>query len=148
MPLLRPILQIIIGWVAYAAIFTLAAALFDYAMAVYQGTFSESVTSLIIALGSVYLKALVLSGTGFIVYGFLKHGLGVIPWMNRSHNGRIVRVGLLFLLCTFSMIITYAVAAKTLPLEVMVDFPILNTVTILVFAVIPFFRDGVLGEQD
>lgn len=148
MSLLRPILQIIIGWLAYAAIFTLAAALFNYAMAVYQGTFSESATSLFIALGLFYLEALVLSGTGFIVYGFLKHGLGVIPWMNRSHNGRIVRVGLLFLLCTFSMIITYAIAARSLPLEVMIDFPILNTVTILIFAVIPYFRDGLLGEQD
>lgn len=148
MTLIRPILQVIAGWLAYAAIFTLAAAVFDYAIPVFEGTFSENPISLMAALGSVYLKTLVLSGTGFIVFGFLKHSLGIMPWMNRSSTGRIVRVGLLFILCTISMVITFAVAAKSLPLEVMVDLPILNTVTILIFAVIPYFREGLLGEQD
>lgn len=103
---------------------------------------------LLVDLGRLLLKSLLLSATGFIVYGFIRYGLGYLTWFNREPRGYVTRVVVYYLVITLSMLVTHLIAFDRLPIGILVDVPILNAIVVLMQGSIPYFKNTLFSAQD
>lgn len=131
----------------YSVVFTLLAALQAFILPVAEEGISALDNFLLVDLGRLLMKFLLLSSTGFIVYGFIRFGIGYLPWFNREPRGYITRIMVFYLAVTFSMLLTHLFAYNRLPLGVLVDLPILNAIATLLFGSLPYFKRTLYSPQ-
>lgn len=139
---------LITSWVLYSVVFSVVAALQVFILPMGNEGLSALDHFLLFDLVPLLLKSLLLSVTGFIVYGFIRYGLGYLTWFNREPRGYITRIVVFYLVITLSMLVTHLIAFDRLPIGIVVDVPILNAIVVLMQGSIPFFKNTLFSAQD
>lgn len=139
---------IVTSWVLYSVVFSVVAALQAFILPIGNEGLSALDHFLLVDLGQLLLKSLLLSVTGFIVYGFIRYGLGYLSWFNREPRGYITRIVVFYLVITLSMLVTHLIAFDRLPIGIVVDVPVLNAIVTLVMGSIPYFKNTLFSAQD
>lgn len=135
------LMNTVISWAVYGFLLTIALYLAQHIPAIGDGSFSANPSDIVQDISLSFLSNLLLILTGFAVYGFLRIGFSHLKWFS-SDSGAIGRIAILYLLASASYLLTYAFAFKELPVTLAVDVPLMNAATMLVFAIIPYFRDN------
>lgn len=142
------IFLLVTSWVLYSVVFSIVATLQVFILPMgNEGLFVLDLF-LLVDLGRLLLKSLLLSATGFIVYGFIRYGLGYLTWFKRETRGYVTRVVVYYLVITLSMLVTHLIAFDRLPIGILVDIPILNAIVVLMQGSIPYFKNTLFSAQD
>jgi hypothetical protein len=140
------IIKTVMAWVIYSLLFTIAFTINDLIVPFLNSGIPIEWFYLAKNFGLFFAQALLLLFTGFLVYGFLLLGLDVFSQAGKQANRKIMKAITLYLLTTASLLITYFISYKSLPVTFMVDAPLMNTVTLIVFILIPGLNRGLLDE--
>lgn len=142
------IFHVLTSWVLYSVLFTVLVALQAFILPIAEEGVSRLDNFLMVDMGRLLMKSLLLSVTGFIIYGFIRIGLGYLPWFNRESRGYVIRILVFYLTITLSMLITHLFAYDRLPLGIVVDLPIFNAIASLIFGTMPYFKRTLFSPQD
>lgn len=143
----RQLFSLVTGWVLYSVIIAVVAAVQNGILLAQRQGVSGLELWQAMDLGVVLVRFLLFTATGFVVYGFVRFGLGYLPWLNHPTKGAVIRVGVLYLLVTLSTFLTFALTYKALPFGVVVDFPIIHAIAMLIFASLPYTRKQFFSPQ-
>lgn len=135
------LLNTVISWAVYGFILTIFMYLREYLPAMFDGNFVQGPNDVIMEISYSYISTLLLLLTAFLVFGFLRLGFSQLKWFS-SDSGFIGRIILLYVMTTASYMLTYAVAYRSLPVDIAIDAPLMGAATMLIFAVIPYFREN------
>ena len=119
------------GWVIYSILLAIAFFVSNIIAQHYQFDIRMSTVNLL----SNLLQFLLLTLTGFIVYGFL---LFILKDYFTQNKSRPVKGVLLYVLATGSFLGTYLMAYHGIKPDVLIDAPLMNAATMLVMSFIPF----------
>lgn len=144
----KSIFHLITSWILYAVLITILASVQVLILPVAQEGISGLDNFLLVDMGRVLVKFLLLSVTGFLVYGFIRLGLGYLSWFNRASRGYITRITVFYVVITVSMLITYLFTYDALPVGIMIDLPILNAIGTLIFGSLPYFKHTLFRPQE
>lgn len=144
----KPLFHLIAAWVLYSFLFTLLATVQSLIMPVTHADWTAFDNFLLLDIGRFMAQTLLLGITGFIIFSFVRLGLGRIAWFNAPDRGTVIRIGVFYFLMTASMLTTYVFAYNQLPLGVIIDLPILNAIACLIIGIIPYFRGTLFSPQE
>lgn len=137
----KTLLHTFTGWIVFTGLLSLALLISNY---VFTGANFLKVLSPKGVLEFWVIRA-ILTATGFIVYGFMKTLF--TSWFRQKNRTNIFLIFIFYVLVLASYLLTFLMAFKKLPPEVLIDVPLMMAAVTLVLGLIPYFRNNLFSAR-
>ena len=97
-------------------------------------------------LFNLWVQIVLLTFTGFIIYIFFKFLMG--DTLRRKEKKKMFLILIFYILMVLSYLITFSLAYKKLPQQVMIDAPLMTAVVTILMGSIPYFRKNLFDLSE
>jgi hypothetical protein len=140
------IIKTAIAWLIYALLFTIAFTINDLIVPFVNSGIPIEWDYLTKNFGLFLVQSLLLLFTGFLVYGFLLVGFDSFLQSGKPSTRKVMKAFTLYVLTTASLLITYFISFKAMPVNFLVDAPLMNGIAMIIFILVPGINRGLLED--
>ncbi len=134
--------SVLLSWVSYTVLLSLALLV---NRSIYFNDFNLKTLDAS-TLFKLWVQIVLLTFTGFIIYIFFKFLMGDV--LRRKPKRKILLIVIFYVLMVSSYLITFSLAYKELPQQVMIDAPLMTAVVTIVMGSIPYFRKNIFDLSE
>ncbi len=134
--------SVLIAWLTYTLMLTLALLI---NRSVYFSDFSLAKLDPA-SFFNLWIQIVLLTFTGFIVYIFFKFLMGSTIRNNPKRS--MLLIVIFYILMVASYLITFFLAHKQLPEQVLIDAPLMTAVVTIVMGSIPYFKKNIFDLSE
>ncbi len=134
--------SVLLSWITYTLLLSLALLI---NRSIYFNDFNLKILDAS-TLFNLWVQIVLLTFTGFIIYIFFKFLMG--DMLRRKPKRKIFLILIFYVLMVSSYLITFSLAYKELPQQVMIDAPLMTAVVSILMGSIPYFRKNIFDLSE